>query len=97
MSNRVPAAGFAAVLALFSVPGVGQKPSVKEAVAVSAGCFSTHTFGSGPKFLKVCFSNHGNVGRFEAPSGTYFLVGREGYVACAKDSGGTAYSAYDAG
>lgn len=84
-------------LLLWSTGGSAQHQQLaKGPVPLGVGCFSTHTSGTGSKFMKVCFSNHGNIGLFESPSGNTFLVGREGYVACANSSG-TTYRAYDAG
>jgi hypothetical protein len=47
--------------------------------------------------MRICFSSHGNVAFFEAPAGNYFIGGREGYVACAFDTSGNVFRAYDAG
>ena len=84
------------LLALVATDSSGQVNPSEKASPLSTGCFSTHTAGSGPKYIKVCFSNHGNVSRFETPAGRIYIGGGEGYVACA-NSGTTIYSAYDAG
>jgi hypothetical protein len=90
----------AIVLLLVATCGVAlaqQEEQLDLGVGVqSASCFSTHTSGSGTTFVKVCFSNHGNLVQFESPAGfEHIRVGSfgEGYVVC---SGTTAHG-FDAG
>jgi hypothetical protein len=69
----------------------------------STACFSLHTSGAGATFLSICISSHGNVVKFESPSG-YEQIGqanplRDGYAVCseAAGSGITTNHGFDAG
>lgn len=97
MKKCIGPASCVLLLALIPSAGAAQSgQSIKKAEPLSTGCFSTHTAGSGPKYIKICISTHGNLSRFETAGNRIYINGGEGYVVCA-NSGSTLYSAHDAG
>jgi hypothetical protein len=74
------------VLMLLAIQGVALAQQKEDLIELqSSTCFSSHTSGSGATFMGICFSNHGNLVRFESPAGFVHLSVIEGYALCSGD------------
>ena len=64
-------------------------------------CFSTHTFGSGRTFMKICITEDGNLLQFESPSSQEHIFNSapvgEGYVLCSPSGAGGVHGFDSAG
>jgi hypothetical protein len=94
MTKRIVMFVFAAVLALAASGQALAQGQSKDETAINEKntasgqaltmlvpqqCFSS---GSSLTFVKVCFTDNGNVSYFESPAGFVHLNGREGYALC---------------
>jgi hypothetical protein len=88
-------------LLAFSLPAAGrqadQQISKEDGVSIqSTTSKATFTTASGPQFMRVQVSDHGNMISFESPSGAEAVfASREGYAVCSAD--GSVVEGHDTG
>jgi hypothetical protein len=85
----------ALVLLLVGGVAVSQNSSGGDVSIQSTTQQASFTSGSGPTFLRVAVSDHGNLLSYESPQLAQSLGGLEGYVLCSQ--GGSSVHGYDYG